>query len=137
MRRKSTPSDVEMSKTEFRGFHLGFLAAILDWHWVHACSLYQSFGTFMTKWTVDTPIVIFYHFFTMPTGSSYLQIIPLILNQFWLDLVHTYKIHFWISLVICVVFKFQYFWSYSGKTQLFSLQRGSNHGPLTLIGRAV
>ena len=30
MRGKSPPSDVEMSKTEFRGGHLGFLAAILD-----------------------------------------------------------------------------------------------------------
>ena len=28
-----------------------------------------------------------------------------------------YNIHFWISFVLCVVFKYQYFWSYSRKTQ--------------------
>ena len=31
------------------------------------------------------------------------------LNQFWPNLVHTYKTHFWISFVLCVVFKCQYF----------------------------
>ena len=41
------------------------------------------------------------------------------LNQFWPNLVHTYKIHFWISLVLCVVFKCQYFWSYSRKTHFW------------------
>ena len=34
MRGKSPPSDVEMSKSEFRGGHLGFLAAIFDSQWV-------------------------------------------------------------------------------------------------------
>ena len=29
------------------------------------------------------------------------------LNQFWPNLVHTYKIHFWISLVLWLVFKCQ------------------------------
>ena len=37
------------------------------------------------------------------------------LNHFWPNLAHTYTIHFWISFVLCVVFKCQYFWSYSRK----------------------
>ena len=40
------------------------------------------------------------------------------LNQFWPN---TYKIHFWISFVLCVVFKCQYFWSYSRKTHFYHL----------------
>ena len=71
---------------------------------------------FITKWTIVTPIVIFYHFCIMQTRSSYLQIIPLILNPFWPYLVHLKKIYFWTSLVLCVIFKCQYFWSYSRKT---------------------
>ena len=31
------------------------------------------------------------------------------LNQFWPNFVHAYKIHFWISFVLCVVLKCQYF----------------------------
>ena len=38
------------------------------------------------------------------------------LNQFWPNLVHTSKINLWISFVLCVVYKCQYFWSYSRKT---------------------
>ena len=61
---------------------LNFVAAILDfWRpsWIdngYLISLYSisiistNFGTFITKWTIDTPIVIFSHFFTMQTGSS-------------------------------------------------------------------
>ena len=67
----------------------------------------SNFGNFITKWTIDTPIVIFYHFFTMQTGNSYLQIIPIILNQFWPNLVNTYKIQFWTICVLCVVCKCQ------------------------------
>ena len=37
----------------------------------------------------------------------------------WPNLVHTYRIHFWISFVLCVVFKCQYFWSYSRKKKHF------------------
>ena len=52
------------------------------------------------------------------------------LNQFWPNLVHTYKIHFWISFVLCVVFKCQYFWSYSRKTHfwpfIYIFQRAIN-----------
>ena len=55
----------------------------------------------------------------MQTRSSYLQIIPLILNHFWPNLVHLYKMYFWTSLVLCVVFKCQYFWSYSRKTHFW------------------
>ena len=68
--------DVEMSKkTKFRGGHLRFLAAILDFWWPswidngYLLSLYSisinyciNFGTFIKKWTIDPPIVIFYHF---------------------------------------------------------------------------
>ena len=43
------------------------------------------------------------------------------LNQFWPNLIHTYKIHFWISFVLCVVFKCQYFWSYSRKKPFFTI----------------
>ena len=50
------------------------------------------------------------------TGSSYLQIIPLILNQFSKKFVHTYKIHSWTIFILCVVFKCQYFCMYSRKT---------------------
>ena len=75
-----------VKKTKFRGGHLGILAAILNWQWVlHKLVLYinhfTNFDTFITKWTIDTPIVIFYHFLTMQTGSSYLQIIPFINSQ--------------------------------------------------------
>ena len=55
----------------------------------------------------------------MQTRSSYLQIIPLILNHFWRNLVHIYKMYLWTSLVLCVVFKCQYFWSYSRKTHFW------------------
>ena len=54
-------------KNEFRGGHLGFLAAILDWQWGldkhvrYINHLYQFVPTY-GKWTIDTPIVIFYHF---------------------------------------------------------------------------
>ena len=37
------------------------------------------------------------------------------LYQFWPNFAHTYKIHLWISFVLCVAFKCQYFWSYSRK----------------------
>ena len=92
---KSAPSDVKMAKK------LNFVAAILDWEWVfvkhvlYINNLYQYYNTstFITKWSI-LPFVIFYNFFTIYTGSSYLQIIPLILNQFWPNLVYTYKIHF-------------------------------------------
>ena len=81
---------------------LNFVAALLDflrpswinnWYLISLYSIYgniicTNFGTFITKWTIDTPIVIFYQFFIMQTGSSYLQIIPLNLNQFWPNLVH-------------------------------------------------
>ena len=56
-----------VKKTELNGGHLGVLAAILDWQWI-LISLYSksiictNFGTFITKWTIDTHIVIFYHF---------------------------------------------------------------------------
>ena len=70
----------------------------------------------------------------MQTGSSYLQIIPLILNQFWPNLIHTYKIHFWISFVLCVVFKCQYFWIYSRKTHfwpfIYIFKRAVTHSKL-------
>ena len=53
------------------------------------------------------------------------------LNQFWPNLVHTYKIHFWLSCVLCVVFKCQYFWSYSRKTHfwpfIYIFQRAVTH----------
>ena len=114
---------------------LNFLAAILDfWRpsWIYngyLISLYSICGNkqlfvpilllFITKWTIVTPIVIFYHFCIMQTRSSYLQIIPLILNHFWPNLVHLYKMYFWTSLVLCVVFKCQYFWSYSRKTHFW------------------
>ena len=60
-----------------------------------------NFGTFV----MIHQLSYFTIFFTMQTGSSYLQIIPLILNPFWPNLVHPYyRIHFWTSFVLCVVF---------------------------------
>ena len=41
------------------------------------------------------------------------------LKQFWPNLVHTYKIHIWISFVLCVVFKCPYFLSNSRKTHFW------------------
>ena len=75
MRRKSPPSDVEMSKK------------LISWRpsWIdngYLISLYSIsiictiFCTFITKKTIDTPIVIIYHFLTMQTGSRNLQFIP-------------------------------------------------------------
>ena len=51
-------------KTEFRGGHLGFLAATLDWQWVlfNPCTLLTltiictNFGAFIIKWTIDSPM---------------------------------------------------------------------------------
>ena len=67
-----------------------------------------NFGTFITKRTTDTSIVIFYHFFTMQ-------------NQFWPNLVYTYKVHFWTILVLCVVFKYQYFMELFKKNLFFTV----------------
>ena len=62
---------------------LNFVAAILDFwrpYLIDLISLYSisivctNFGTFKTKWTVDTPVMIFYHCFTMQTGSSYCKL---------------------------------------------------------------
>ena len=85
--------------------------------------------SFFDIWTSDRgdfPRIIviallsyFIIFFIMQTGRSYLQIIPLILNQCWPYIVHTYKIHFWTIFVLCVVFKRPYFWSYIRKTDFF------------------
>ena len=78
-------------------------------------------------------------FFIMQTGSSYLQIIPLILNHFWTNLVHLYKMYFWTSLVLCVVFKCQYFWSYSRKTHfwpfIYIFQRAVTHSKIVRLIR--
>ena len=61
------------------------------------------------------------------------------LNQFWQNLVHTYKIHFWISYVLCVVFKCQYFWSYSIKTHflpfIYIFQRVVTHSKIVRLTR--
>ena len=61
------------------------------------------------------------------------------LNQFWPNLVHTYKIHFWISFVLCVVFKCQYFWSYSRKTHflpfIYIFQRAVTHSKIVRFTR--
>ena len=43
------------------------------------------------------------------------------LNQFWPSLVLTYKIHFWISFVLCAVFKCQYFWYFSRKKSFLTI----------------
>ena len=61
------------------------------------------------------------------------------LNQFWPNLVHTYKIHFWISFVLCVVFKCQYFWSYSRKPHfwpfMYIFQRAVTHSKIVRLTR--
>ena len=61
------------------------------------------------------------------------------LNQFWPNLVHTYKIHFWISFVLCVVFKCQYFWSYSRKTHfwpfMYIFQRAVTQSKIVRLAR--
>ena len=61
------------------------------------------------------------------------------LNQFWPYLVHTYKIHFWISFVLCVVFKCQYFWSYYRKKHLwpfmYIFQRAVTHSKIVRLTR--
>ena len=58
------------------------------------------------------------------------------LNQFWHNLVHTYKIHFWISFVLCVVFKCQCFWSYSRKKTvlpfIYIFQRAVTHSKCSI-----
>ena len=41
--------------------------------------------------------------------GRHLGFLSAFLNHFWPNLVHTHKIHFWISFVLCVVFKCQYF----------------------------
>ena len=61
------------------------------------------------------------------------------LYQFWPNLVHTYKIHFWISFVLWVVFKCQYFWSYSRKTHfwpfIYIFQRAVTHSQIVRLTR--
>ena len=60
-------------------------------------------------------LLYFYTFFIMQTGTN-LRIIPLILDQYWQKLVLTYIIHSRTIFVLRVVFKYQYVWSYSRKT---------------------
>ena len=61
------------------------------------------------------------------------------LNQFWPNFVHAYKIHFWISFVLCVVFKCQYFWSYSRKKHfwpyIYILQRAVTQSKIVRLAR--
>ena len=61
------------------------------------------------------------------------------LNQFWPNLVHTYKIHFWISLVLWVVFKCQYFWSNYRKKHfwpfIYIFQRAVTHSKIVRLTR--
>ena len=78
-----------MSKNEFHGNHLGFLAAILDCQWVlynPVLYIWQSFVlklVLLSNITIDGRNVIILPYFILQTGSSYLRIIPLILYQFY------------------------------------------------------
>ena len=65
------------------------------------CQKTEFRGGHLELWTIDTPIFIIYNFFHNADRDNYLQI----LNQFWPNLVHTYKIHFWTRFVLYVVFK--------------------------------
>ena len=69
-------------KTEFRGGHLQLRMGSC-----YACTIYQSFVPILVLLSQSElsiyQLSYFTIFFTMQTGSSYLQIIPLILNQFW------------------------------------------------------
>ena len=98
-----------------------------------------QFGTFITKWTINTPIVIFNHVSIMQNGSSYLSIIPLNLNHVCPHLEPTYKIRFLTICVLCVVFKPQYFWSCSRKTDfwpfLYIFQRTVIHSKSVRLTR--
>ena len=98
-----------------------------------------NFGTCITKCTIDTLSVIFYQFVIMQTGSRHLQITPLILNTFWLNLLHAYKIQFWSLFAFCVVFKCPYFWSYSRKTDFWPfythLSMTVNHSKIVRLTR--
>jgi len=71
--------------------------------------------------------------------AAFLNFWRAFLNQFWPNLVHTYKIHFWISFVLCVVFKCQYFWSYSRKTHfwpfMYKFQRAVTHSKIVRLTR--
>ena len=42
-------------------------------------------------------------------------------NEFWPNLVDTYKIHFWINFVLCVVFKCQHFLELFLKKAFFTI----------------
>ena len=111
-----------------------FLAAILDFwltSWIdngYLIILYSiygknhlyHFGTFITKWTINTPIGIFLPFFHDADRK----------NQFWPNTVHAYKNYPWSFFVLCVVFKWQYFWSYSRKLifdHLYTSFKGPSH----------
>ena len=71
--------------------------------------------------------------------GGHLGILAAISNQFWPNLVHTYKIHFWISFVLCVVFKCQNFWSYSRKKHfwpfMYIFQRAVTHSKIVRLTR--
>ena len=62
-----------------------------------------------------------------------------ILNQFLPNFVHAYKIHFWISFVLCVVLKCQYFWSYSRKKHfspfIYIFKRTITHSKIARLTR--
>ena len=55
------------------------------------------------------------------------------------NLVHTYKIQFGKSFVLCVVFKYQYFWSYWRKTHIlpfiYIFQRAITHSKIVWLTR--
>ena len=108
-------------------------------------SLYSIYGSnhlyqFSTKWTIDAPIVIFYHFFIKCRPEVVIcKLFHYFSNQFWPNLVPTYKFPLWKSFGLCVVFKCQYFWSYSRKTHfltfIYIFQRAVTHSKITRLTR--
>ena len=136
---------------------LNFVAAILDFlrpSWIDNGTfitlysiaymvpiIYTNFGTFITKWTINASVVIIlpYGTFIMQTGSSYLRSVPLILDQFLKELVRICKIHSRTIFVLCVVFKCQYYWSYSRKTDclpfIYIFQMSVTHSNIVRLTR--
>ena len=55
------------------------------------------------------------------------------------NLVYTYKIHYWTIFVLCVLFKCQYLWSYSRKTDfwpfIYIFQRTVTHSKIVRLTR--
>ena len=99
----------------------------------------KIFQTRQSRWSAGNHRSLMLKWQTKKFVAVILDFWQAFLNQFWPNFVHAYKIHFWISLVLCVVFKCQYFWSYSRKTHfwpfIYIFQRVVNHSKIVRLTR--